>query len=262
MGVYSNRGLVVRIFYLCISLFWSILYFAGNLKETKCIWFCYHGISEKYAHDFDKQIRYLKQLQERNWNYQLHVTFDDGFENLLLNAIPILVKYDIAATVFVVADNLGDKPRWEISRYHPESNERLMSSKEIADINKNKLISIGSHTMTHQKLENLESGEMHDEISRSKLVLEDIIDEQVTELAFPHGSYNNDVLKCCFSSGYQHVYTLDPRVEKLGSRQFAIGRFSMSPDVWPIEFKLTCLGGYSWLQGVRSAKNRIVELLS
>jgi len=47
--------------------------------------------------------------------------------------------------------------------------------------------------------------------------------------------------------GYKRVYTLEPKLVRTNQEIGTIGRFSMSPDVWPIEFYLTCYGAYSWL---------------
>jgi peptidoglycan/xylan/chitin deacetylase (PgdA/CDA1 family) len=40
------------------------------------------------------------------------ITFDDGYENFLTDAAPILADLGFPATVFVVTDSMGEKPRW------------------------------------------------------------------------------------------------------------------------------------------------------
>ena len=41
------------------------------------------------------------------------VTFDDGYLDVLQNAVPILERYQIPATIFVVTGNLGEPFWWD-----------------------------------------------------------------------------------------------------------------------------------------------------
>ena len=37
------------------------------------------------------------------------ITFDDGYKDLIINALPLLKKYNFKATCFIVSDLIGKK---------------------------------------------------------------------------------------------------------------------------------------------------------
>jgi hypothetical protein len=98
------------------------------------------------------------------------------------------------------------------------------------------------------------------ELGESKAALEQLLGCAVEDLAFPHGAYNADVLDAAFAAGYARVYTLDPVIHRDGASG-VVGRFSMSPDVWWIEFVLVCDGAYVWLRPWRRCLSRLRSAL-
>ena len=44
------------------------------------------------------------------------ITFDDGYQNNLTNAAPILVKYNFSATSYIVSENIGTSNIWDLSQ--------------------------------------------------------------------------------------------------------------------------------------------------
>jgi hypothetical protein len=59
------------------------------------------------------------------------------------------------------------------------------------------------------------------------------------------------VLSAAASAGYRRTFTLAPAPVDGELKSGLVGRFPMSPDVWRIEFSLTCAGAYGWLGFVR-----------
>ena len=83
----------------------------------------------------------------------LAITFDDGYEDNYLNALPILEDQRIPATFFLVTGAMAGKNFW---MSQPGFSERKMmnwvQAKEIAERGH----SVGSHTVTHPRLTTLE----------------------------------------------------------------------------------------------------------
>ena len=158
-----------RIIKLILSCFYFIflkikLFVASILRlESRpiCVALYYHSIFENEKKAFTKQMNliskkckvlksnYFGEL-EKNRLYSI-ITFDDGFENLLTNAVPILEEKKLPFTIFFISDYFGKTPEWEFDGYHPDMNEKIMSVEQINNL-PGKLVTIGSHTVSHKIL--------------------------------------------------------------------------------------------------------------
>lgn len=240
-----------------ISCIWYVFTGFGRLFAGRSLVLCYHGVTAEQASRFKDQMTRLRrsEAQDAGTNARpahsrcgprVGVTFDDAFENLLRNALPVLREFGIPAVVFAVPGNLGRAPQWSISASHPEHGERLMTAGQIGRL-AGENVTIGSHTQTHPVLSGLSREQIRWELAESKRNLEEMTGRPVDDLALPHGACNDVVLNVAREVGYRRIFTLEPRMHRLQTREDVVGRFSMSPDVWPIEFHLTCVGAYSWL---------------
>jgi len=63
-------------------------------------------------------------------------------------------------------------------------------------------IEIGSHTKNHPYLENLNSDEIIDEIDESKRIIEEKIGKEIISLAYPSGSYDENIISYLEKSNY------------------------------------------------------------
>ncbi|MBN1764017.1 MAG: polysaccharide deacetylase family protein [Sedimentisphaerales bacterium] len=264
-GPYARHGILVRIsYFLCAWISWLLIEIS-SLFSRKTIILCYHGIASDQAGRFQEQmIRLGKRLKKGSkfWAFpSVRITFDDAFENLLENAVPVLDRYQIPAVIFAVPGNLGRRPGWAISPEHPEASESIMTSDQLVTLSRNSLVSIGSHTLTHPDLTAISSDQVRAELLDSKRQLETLLGCPVEDLALPHGRYNDDVLTIAQDVGYKRIYTLDPRPVDFESNDTIMGRFSMSPDVWKYEFMLTCAGAYVWLSPWRWFIRRVRNLI-
>jgi peptidoglycan/xylan/chitin deacetylase (PgdA/CDA1 family) len=90
---------------------------------------------------------------------------------------------------------------------------RTMTSEEILDTSKGGLIEIGAHTDSHSALSILTKENQKDEILRSKIKLEEIINLQVKTFAYPFGShfdYNKSSVLAVKESGFSSSYSNFP----------------------------------------------------
>jgi peptidoglycan/xylan/chitin deacetylase (PgdA/CDA1 family) len=178
---------------------------------------------------------------------RIMVTFDDAFANLLDNALPVLEEFNIPAVIFAVTGNMGENPHWQMPKNHPEAQEPLMTGEQIAAVARNPSFRIGSHTVTHVDLTRVSRQQAEDELSQSKRQLEELLGTPVEDFALPHGAHDQHVMDMIQTAGYQRIFTIDSRLNLHSGHGGVIGRFSMSPDVWLMEFILTCAGAYAWL---------------
>lgn len=137
------------------------------------------------------------------------ITFDDGYLDNYQNAYPILKKYGMIATFFIIADML-----WTDDRLNPE---RILEMAQGG-------MSFGSHTVTHRALGQLTWDEIKDELINSKAVLESVLGRTVTAVAYPRGSYNKNVMMIADNVGYKTGFTVREGICTKSSPNFELRR--------------------------------------
>ena len=89
-------------------------------------------------------------------------TFDDGYENMFNVAYPIMKKYGLVGTVFVITDLVAPKD-WR--------GKKTMTWEQLTELYKNGW-DIGSHTASHPWLMKISLKQVVNELKRSKVTLE------------------------------------------------------------------------------------------
>ncbi len=272
--IYGKRGLLVRLLYLLTALLFFCISKTINKKCSKILILCYHGVKEYQKNKFSRQMQRIKDrtvsitdlskksAKEHRQKLLLCVTFDDAYKNLLTNAIPVTSALQIPVTIFIATGSLGRFPAWLQGSSHPDSTEMVMTAEQLLELKENPLITFGSHTVNHPRLSQLQEEKMREELSVSRNAIQKLFYKPINDLALPYGDYNDRVTRVATEEGYERIYTLEPLVypSEINATPHLIGRFSMSPDVWPIEFFLTVNGAYSWLYKWRTFVNNIGKL--
>lgn len=145
----------------------------------------------------------LSDLKIKNIKKPTIIYFDDGFKDNLLNALPILKKYNITATVFIV-------PKFVDS----ESGE-YMDWNEIREMYKEG-IEIGSHTFSHAMLNEIDTENLKNEVVSSKLKIEKVLSSSVESFSYPKGRVNDGVIKMVKEAGYKFAITTKYGVNSIG----------------------------------------------
>lgn len=134
------------------------------------------------------------------------ITFDDGYENNLENALPVLQRHGFTSTCYVVADLIGQVNRWDDGR----------NVKKVPLMDREQLLAwaaagqeIGSHTLTHPFLNRLSEAEQVREIQLSKSKLEDLMGAgvRVDHFCYPYGAFNRYSVDCVKAAGYHTATT-------------------------------------------------------
>jgi peptidoglycan/xylan/chitin deacetylase (PgdA/CDA1 family) len=106
------------------------------------------------------------------------VTFDDGTSDFVEEALPILVRHRVPATLYVATDFV------ERGRAFPDDGVPLSWS-ALADAVSTGLVTVGSHTHTHALLDRLPAGEVGDELDRSITLIGEQLGVQARHFAYP-----------------------------------------------------------------------------
>jgi peptidoglycan/xylan/chitin deacetylase (PgdA/CDA1 family) len=141
------------------------------------------------------------QSEKRN----IILTFDDGCESLYINAFPVLKKYGIKGVIYIVTAYSGAKNVvWEDNENKDPLN--LLTEDQITEMAAYG-IEFGSHLTDHLHLTKLTEGEIRNQLSESKKYIESLLDKNVYSVAYPFGSYNEQVVNIAEETGYQFGVT-------------------------------------------------------
>lgn len=242
----------------------------GLRPRGGCVVLTYHSVTSeerpKFARQMDTLLRYAKPvradiegLPPEGGRYAA-VTFDDGMQNIVDNALPELDKRSIPATLFIITEVLGKLPDWEYFGPKDTGQERVMSEAQLRKLPSG-MVEIASHTMTHPVLTNVEREKLVQEVEGSRWKLANLLGREVRLLSFPYGAFNDDVVNVCRKAGYERVFSALPYFAFSEPREFLTGRMGVLPTDWAIEFRLKVLGAYRWLPFMFDLKRKVLSLL-
>ncbi|WP_017299502.1 trifunctional glycosyltransferase/class I SAM-dependent methyltransferase/polysaccharide deacetylase [Nodosilinea nodulosa] len=154
------------------------------------------------------------------------LTFDDGYLDFFEHAYPALKKYGFSATVFLVADRVGQSNQWD-AVYGEDV--QLMDWPQIRQLQAQG-IEFGSHTATHRHLTALSIEDIVQESGRSRAILTEELGHPIQTIAYPYGEVDPVVQHLVGACGYtmglscrpghssfQDTLLLLPRIEVKGS---------------------------------------------
>jgi peptidoglycan/xylan/chitin deacetylase (PgdA/CDA1 family) len=225
------------------------------MKNNKKIYvLAYHSIDDLgYIHSvhinqFEKQINYLsrkyellshedfcnviegkKQLKKNG----VLITFDDGIQDNLTNALPILKNYNAPAVIFVSTSHVGTVHGGK-SGYKFQ----FLQWKEMKTMIESKLISIQNHTHTHPFLTEISNANIEKEVSVSNELIKNNLSVIPNSIAYPKGDYDKrvrEVIKDHFKYGFlvDGGYWIEGKVDP-----YEIPRILISQNISMLKFKI------------------------
>jgi peptidoglycan/xylan/chitin deacetylase (PgdA/CDA1 family) len=132
------------------------------------------------------------------------LTFDDGYQNFYDYAWPVLRRHGFPATVFLVSGLVGQTTRWLSADGRGDT--PLMDAQTIRTLYREG-IRFGAHSASHPRLSEIERGQMHEEVTRSKQALEALLEEPVGCFCYPYGDYDREVMAAVRDSGFRAALT-------------------------------------------------------
>jgi peptidoglycan/xylan/chitin deacetylase (PgdA/CDA1 family)/ubiquinone/menaquinone biosynthesis C-methylase UbiE len=163
------------------------------------------------------------------------LTFDDGYESVFLDALPVLSQHGIKATAYITSDHIS-------SRFSGATREGggpplpVMTEaqiRELADAGWD----IGAHSCSHPVFLTLTPEQARREMTDSKARLEAITGRAVTSFAFPYGepgvAFAPEQIDIARRVGFQTVMTMQPGLVDPAVNRPAWPRIGVGGDVWP-----------------------------
>lgn len=184
----------------------------------------YHSVSDSTAPDpyllrvhpdrLERQLRLLRRAGIRGVSLsealraagngepgrRVALTFDDGYADFRENAMPLLARYGMTATVYVVTGRLGRTNDWD----GDAPQVPLMTADDVRAAAAAGH-EVGSHGSTHLRLTEASPAQLEEEIAGSRAVLEDVLQRSVTGFCFPYGSHDDASAAAAEAAGYRYA---------------------------------------------------------
>ena len=169
----------------------------------------------------------------------LSLTFDDGYQNWVDQALPVLSELKLPAVFFVCSGIVGleksSADRFVRHRLRRTQCLRTLTHSGFSELAKHPLIELGGHTWDHYDLgSNLSESDINKQIVSDRMQLQDWSGEEVKWFAYPFGASQNCSLcsqEAVSSAGYEAAFTIQSRRVLPRGNQFLVGRDALSMDV-------------------------------
>ena len=176
------------------------------------------------------------------------ITFDDGYADNYLQALPLLQRYNCKATLYLVVDR--ENRDWSVQRKAHHSGGELMREPKLTDKQVQFMldsgrIELGSHGLTHANFDRLTNSEVARELQQSRDLLSQQFDVPVTSFAYPFGIFRPEHVPLVEKAGYQSAVTTVEGVESPETRnRFQLRRIKISGKDNALAFSLLMRTGY------------------
>ncbi len=254
-------GLIVVSILLCISLLLAAIPYYQGIPVLN-----YHQINDS-AHNaltvtttqFEAQMKYLakngyhtitpSELADALENNAalpekpVLITFDDGYLDNYNNAFPILKRYNMKATIFLITDYVSVYPNY-------------LTWDKALEMQENQ-IDLESHTLSHVELSKTGSAtETLHQLTDSKKAIEWHLKKKVDFLAYPCGSYDDETIALVKDAGYRAAFTVQYGANKPGAQMYALDRIPIfggnSHTLLRFKLRLNCVPVLSVLNHIRT----------
>lgn len=212
---------------------------AGSIPNRLAIYF--HALPERDWDNFRAGVAHLRDLGytftgprgvcEPGEDRRVMVSFDDSFQSWW-RALALFEELRLTVTFYInteptrdVADDATIRAYFLRIGKDPDASTSL-SSEEIRDLAAAGH-RVGAHAHTHRDLGAISESQAHEEITRSRQILEGIIGTPVVDFSYPYGmrrNFSESLRRYCLSDGFETVANAIPGLLHAGQEPSAIQR--------------------------------------
>ncbi|MFA5047635.1 MAG: polysaccharide deacetylase family protein [Patescibacteria group bacterium] len=138
------------------------------------------------------------------------LTFDDGYEDFYTNIFPLLKKYQVKATFYIIVYFLNEPG--------------YLTDAQIKELADSDLVEIASHTLDHPDLRQIGIERARRELKESRTKLAQISGHPVDDFAYPFGFFSSRDERVAKEAGYLTAASTYPGTEQSKEKIFSLYR--------------------------------------
>lgn len=202
------------------------------------------------AEKFEEQLRFLAQngytaitpdmlymhytKQKRLPRKSVLLTFDDGYHDNYMEALPLLQKYNMTAVVFPIYNWIGKKNQWE----NFGKQETTTMTEDELRLWLNAGMDVQVHTLNHPFLTECKDKQLKEEVAVSKRQFEQLLKRPMEYLCYPYGFFDKRVIDEVRKASYKMAFAIFDNVPLWQINLFALPRIPVPSHQKMWEFKL------------------------
>lgn len=190
---------------------------------------------------------YMKGIIEIDSKKNICLTFDDGFGN----DYTVLQKLGFKATIFAVYNFVEREAVCGLN--NNVCSDKAFSWSQLRQLSNNGFC-IGSHSLSHRNLGNLNIAGLKEEIVKSKEMFERKLSRPISFFAYPFGgagSFNQTTRDIVKKAGFMAAFINLMGTNKRGDDLFTLKRVRISQDDRMWRFRLKLVGAYDWVDFIK-----------
>lgn len=168
------------------------------------------------------------------------ITFDDGYQNNLVHALPALKANGFTATCYGVSSMVGGINAWDAGKV---AQKPLMTQQDWLTW-QGAGMDVGSHTQTHANLQELPDEAARQQIVQSKDELQQVLGTEVRHFCYPYGWFKPEHEDMVRAAGYVTATSTRRGRAQAGDNPYALNRIMVARATHPLQFFLKVATAY------------------